>query len=470
MREGRSMDRYTNRTFDEIEIGASDTVTRTLTATDVEALSLVAGDVETFHLDLSPGALPEVASAPGAAAIALIAGILNRRLPGPGSAIVGTNFTYGGRLHAGDTITAKVTARAKHEEGQRIEFDCHAVNGDGAVLVDGVATVAAPDKRIAYSDIATPEVILRRNDGLARLLKRCEGLPPIACAVVHPCDRESLTGAIEAARRGLIVPILVGPEAKIRATAQAAGLDLTGYRIVAEPHSHAAAARAVAMARAGEVEALMKGSLHTDELMEAVVATTTGLRTERRASHVFVMDIPAYPRMLLITDAAINIAPDLDAKADICRNAIDLAHVLGIAMPKVAILSAVETINPKIESTLHAAALCKMADRGQIAGGILDGPLAFDNAISPEAAATKHIVSLVAGQADILVVPDIESGNMLAKQLTYLAGADSAGIVLGVRVPIALTSRSDNLRSRLASTAVMMLVAHDRRAKLLVTT
>jgi phosphotransacetylase len=463
------VDRYTNRTFDEIEIGASDAVTRTLSATDVEGLSLVAGDVESFHLDLSRGGSADVASAPGATAIALIAGILNRRLPGPGSAIVGTNFTYGGRLRTGDTITATVTARAKHAEGRRIDFECRATNGDGVVLVDGLASVAAPAQRIAYNDIATPEVILRRNDGLARLLSRCESLAPVTCAVVHPCDRDSLAGAVEAARRGLIVPILVGPEAKIRATAQAAEIDLTGYRIVATPHSHAAAEAAVAMACAGEVESLMKGSLHTDELMEAVVATATGLRTERRASHVFVMDIPAYPRMLLITDAAINIAPDLDAKADICRNAIGLARVLGIAVPKVAILSAVETVNPKIESTLHAAALCKMADRGQIEGGILDGPLAFDNAISPEAAATKHIVSPVAGLADILLVPDIESGNMLAKQLTYLAGADSAGIVLGVRVPIALTSRADNVRSRLASTAVMKLVAHDLRAKRIVT-
>ena len=459
------MDRYANRTFDQIEIGASDTVTRTLSATDVEALSLVAGDVESFHLDLSPDASADVASAPGAAAIALIAGILHRRLPGPGSAIVGTNFAYGGRLHAGDTITATVTARAKHAEGRRIDFECRATNGEGVVLVDGTAIVAAPAQRIAYTDIATPEVILRRNDGLARLLKRCESLAPVTCAVVHPCDRDSLAGAIEAARRGLIVPVLVGPEAKIRAAAQAAEIDITRYRMVATPHSHAAAQAAVAMARAFEVESLMKGSLHTDELMEAVVATATGLRTERRTSHVFVMDIPAYPRMLLITDAAINIAPDLDAKADICRNAIDLAHVLGIATPKVAILSAVETVNPKIESTMHAAALCKMADRGQIEGGVLDGPLAFDNAISPEAAATKHIASAVAGQADVLVVPDIESGNMLAKQLMYLAGADGAGIVVGARVPIALTSRADNLRSRLASTALMKLVAHDLRAK-----
>ncbi|MEO8509151.1 MAG: bifunctional enoyl-CoA hydratase/phosphate acetyltransferase [Betaproteobacteria bacterium] len=458
---------YTNRTFDEIAIGATDTVTRTLTATEVEGLSLVTGDVETFHLDLSPDAVAEAASAPGAAAIALIAAILNRRLPGPGSAIVGTRFSYSGRLRTGNTVTATVTARAKHADGQQIDFECRAVNEDGLVLVEGVATVIAPKERVAYSDIATPEVVLRRNDGVARLLKRCEPLAPVVCAVVHPCDRDSLLGAIEAGRRGLIVPVLVGPEAKIRATAEAAGVDLAGYRIVSTPHSHAAAQHAVAMARAGDVEALMKGSLHTDELMESIVPAATGLRTERRISHVFVMDVPAYPRMLMITDAAINIAPDLAAKADICRNAIELAHVLGLACPKVAILSAVETVNPNIESTLHAAALCKMADRGQIEGGILDGPLAFDNAISPEAARAKHIVSSVAGLADILLVPDLESGNMIAKQLTYLAGADSAGIVLGTRVPIVLTSRADNVRTRLASAAVMKLVAHARRDKLL---
>jgi phosphate acetyltransferase len=259
---------------------------------------------------------------------------------------------------------------------------------------------------------------------------------------------------------------LVGPEAKIRAVAELEGVDLTPYTIVATEHSHAAAAQAVAMARAGEVEALMKGSLHTDELMGAVVPSATGIRTARRISHVFVMDVPAYPRPLLVTDAAINIYPTLEDKVDIVQNAIDLARVLGIEHPKVAILSAVETINPKLQSTLDAAALCKMADRGQITGGILDGPLAFDNAISEEAARTKKIVSPVAGKADILLVPDLEAGNMVAKQLQYFAGADSAGIVLGARAPIVLTSRADSVRTRLASTAVMVLVAHSKRARL----
>jgi phosphotransacetylase/acyl dehydratase len=461
------MDQFSNRTYDEIDIGASESITHQLTATEVEGLSLVTGDVESFHLDLAGTAPNGGPSAPGAAAIALISGLLNRRLPGPGSAIVGTHFAYRGRMHPGDTVTASVTARAKDPRRGHIDFECKVVHESGAILVEGIATVAAPAKRIAYSDIATPAVILRRNDGIARLLKKCETLDPVLCAIVHPCDRDSLLGALEAAKHKLIVPVLVGPEAKIRSTAAEAGVSLADYRIVSTEHSHAAAEAAVAMARAGEVEALMKGSLHTDELMAAVVPSATGLRTARRISHVFVMDVPAYPRVLLITDAAINIAPDLDCKADICRNAIDLAHVLGVPMPKVAILSAVETINSKIESTLHAAALCKMADRGQITGALLEGPLAFDNAISLEAAKTKHIVSPVAGQADILLVPDLESGNMLAKQLTYLAGADGAGIVLGTRVPIVLTSRADSVRTRLASAAVMMLVAHDRRAKLL---
>ncbi len=456
----------TNHTFDEIAIGASDTVRHRLSATDVEALSLVAGDPEPFHLE-SGGNGAGIATAPGATAVALISGILNRRLPGPGSAIVGTRFAYAGRLHVGDTLTATVTARAKHASGHLVDFDCRCSNGQGEVLVEGVATVSAPTQRVVYSDIATPEVVLRHNDGLARLLQACAGLEPVRCAVVHPCDRDSLRGAVEAARRALIAPVLVGPEARIRAAAEAAGIDLAPFRIVAAPHSHAAAQSAVAMARAGEVEALMKGSLHTDEMLAAILPTAMGLRTGRRMSHVFIMDVPAYPRPLLITDAAINIAPDLAAKADICQNAIDLALVLGITDPRVAILSAVETVNPKIESTLHAAALCKMADRGQITGGVLDGPLAFDNAVSLEAAKTKGIASPVAGRADILLVPDLESGNMIAKQLTYLAGADSAGIMLGARVPIALASRADSVRTRLASAAVMALVAQDRRAKLL---
>ena len=459
------MNDFTNRTYDELAVGATTSVSRTLTATDVEALALAAGDVEGFHLEGTHA--EDRLCAQGASAIAMVAGLLNRRLPGPGSAIVGSQFSYGGTCYVGDTLSVTITATRKIDDGHRIEFECRCVNQKGEVLVDGIATVAAPMRHIEYANVATPEMILRRNDGFAKLFKRCEPLPPVTCAVVHPCDRDSLQGAIEAAHRGLIVPVLVGPEVKIRVVAVAAGIDLSPYQIVNVEHSHAAAAKAVQMARSGTVEALMKGSLHTDELMAAVVPSDTGLRTARRVSHVFVLDVPTYPRLLMVTDAAINLYPTLEEKVDICQNAIDLAHVLGIARPKVAILSAVETINPKIPGTLDAAALCKMADRGQITGALLDGPLAFDNAISGEAARTKGIRSTVAGEADVLLVPDLEAGNMLAKQLVYLAGADCAGIVCGTRVPIVLTSRADNVRTRLVSAAVLKLVAHDRRQKML---
>jgi len=296
-----------------------------------------------------------------------------------------------------------------------------------------------------------------------QLLERCRGLDPVATAVAHPCEATALSGAIEAAALGLITPILVGPAAKIREIAEAGRIDLSGVRIVDAPHSHASAAAAVALVRSGEADLLMKGSLHTDELLGAVVARDGGLRTGRRLSHAFIMDVPTYHKVLLITDAAINIAPGLEDKADICQNAIDLAVSLGVARPKVAILAAVETVTSKMPATIDAAALCKMADRGQITGGLLDGPLAFDNAISKEAASTKGIRSEVAGDPDILLAPDLEAGNILAKQLTYLAKADSAGVVLGARVPIILTSRADGTLARIASCAVAVLAAHARR-------
>jgi phosphate acetyltransferase len=298
-----------------------------------------------------------------------------------------------------------------------------------------------------------------------RLIAAARDGAPAVTIVVHPCDETSLRGAIDAAAEQLIEPVLVGPEGKIRSVAAEHGIDLTGRKIVDAAHSEAAAARAVALIREGKGELLMKGSLHTDELMRAVTASATGLRTERRISHVFIMDVPGHPETLFITDAAINIFPDLDGKRDIVQNAIDLWVGVGMGTPRVAIISAVETVTPKIPSTIEAAALCKMADRGQITGGLLDGPLAFDNAIDPEAARIKGISSPVAGQAQILVVPDLEAGNMLAKNLSFLAHADAAGIVLGARVPIILTSRADSVRTRLASCAVAALYANARRAK-----
>lgn len=299
-----------------------------------------------------------------------------------------------------------------------------------------------------------------------RLLARCEGLAPVPTAVAHPCEATALAGAIEAAARNLITPFLVGPAAKIAETAAEAQLDISNLEIVDVPHSHESAAKAVALIREGKAEILMKGSLHTDELMSAIVSREGGLRTGRRISHVFIMDVPTYHKVLIVTDAAINIAPTLEDKIDICQNAIDLAISLGLEKPKVAILAAVETVTSKMPATIDAAALCKMAERGQIKGALLDGPLAFDNAISSEAAETKGIKSAVAGDPDILLAPDLEAGNILAKQLTFLANADSAGMVLGARVPVILTSRADSVRSRIASCAVAKLVAHARRAKL----
>jgi phosphotransacetylase len=296
-----------------------------------------------------------------------------------------------------------------------------------------------------------------------RLLERCGALEPIPTAVAYPCEETALAGAIEAAQKGLIVPILVGPADTIAEVARAHRINLGGARIVDAPNSVAAAAQAVALVRKGEAELLMKGSLHTDELLGAVVARDTGLRTGRRLSHVFLMDVPTYHKALVVTDGAINIAPSLEDKADICQNAIDLVRSFGIDRPKVAILAAVETVTTKMPATIDAAALCKMAERGQIRGGVLDGPLAFDNAISKEAASVKGIVSEVAGDPDILLAPDLEAGNMVAKQLSFLARADSAGLVLGARVPIILTSRADSVRARIASCAVAMLAAHARR-------
>jgi len=299
-----------------------------------------------------------------------------------------------------------------------------------------------------------------------RLLARCEGLAPVPTAVVHPCEASALSGAVEAATRRLIVPLLVGPAAKIRETAVMSQIDLGNLKIVDVPHSHAAAIKAVELVKEGKAEILMKGSLHTDELMSAIVSRDGGLRTARRISHVFIMDVPTYHKVLVITDAAINIAPTLEDKADICQNAIDLAVALGLEKPKVAILAAVETVTTKMPATIDAAALCKMAERGQIKGALLDGPLAFDNAISSQAAEIKGIKSTVAGDPDILLAPDLEAGNILAKQLSFLANADSAGMVLGAKVPVILTSRADSVRSKVASCAVAKLVAHARRAKI----
>jgi phosphate acetyltransferase len=366
-------------------------------------------------------------------------------------------------VHIGDTLTVVVTVSSKDDEKKRVGLDCQVINQKGEHVLHGDAKVIAPTQKVRRPKINAPHIQLFDPEArLQALLDKAADLEAVRCAVVHPCDAESITGALDAARAGLIIPVLVGPIEKIRAIAAQANCDISGIELVNAPHSHAAADKACEMAAQGKVEILMKGSLHTDELLHAVLSQPN-LRTGRRMSHVFRFDVPLYPKPLLVTDAALNIFPTLLEKADIIQNAIDFAHIMGTALPKVAILSALETVNPAIPSTLDAASLCKMAQRGQIRGGILDGPLAFDNAISAHAAQIKHIESPVAGDADILVAPDLESGNMLAKQLEYLAGASGSGIVMGARVPIALTSRADSATVRVASALLALLCAHHLR-------
>src|SRR5664279_847796 len=455
------MERIENKTFDEIKLGDTASLVRTLTYKDIELFAIMSGDINPTHLDdaFAKSDMFHKVVAHGMWSGALISTVLGTQLPGPGTVYVDQSLHFQGAIGLGDTITVTVKVRDKIEQTHRVIFDCRAVNQRGEEVVIGTADVIAPTEKISRPRIILPEVELRqKGHRYELLLKMTHGLDPIRTAVVHPVDAPSLLGAVEAARINLITPVLVGPEAKIRAAAALAQLDLAPYEIVSTEHSEAAATQAVAMARAGKVEALMKGALHTDELMHAVVDAETGLRTARRISHVFAIDAPDYPRPLFITDAAINVYPTLADKRDIIQNAIDLAHALGIPVPRVAILSAIEIVTEKIKSTLDAAALCKMADRGQISGGILDGPLAFDNAVSTEAAKIKGLVSPVTGLADILVVPDLESGNMLAKQLEYLGGAQLAGIVLGARVPTILTSRADSAATRLTSCAVAVLL------------
>jgi phosphotransacetylase/acyl dehydratase len=455
-----------NRVFDDIAVGDSETLVRTLTTADIQLFAVLSGDANPQHLDEEFAANTRFHSviAHGMFGGALISAVLGTRLPGPGTIYLGQTLKFLAPVRVGDTLTTSVTVTARDEARKRLKLACQCINQDGVAVITGEADVIAPTEAIVRPRATLPEVRLMPGGGeMQALLAHARGIGPLATAVVHPCDEASLGAALDAKAAGLITPILVAPRAKLQAVAQQCGFDLGGCRIEDVPHSHAAAARAVELAVQGEAALLMKGSLHTDELMGAVVACAA-LRTKRRISHCFVMQTPAYPRPFIVTDAAINIAPTLEEKADIIRNAIDLAHAIGVATPRVAILAAVETVNAHMPATLDAAILCKMADRGQISGALLDGPLAFDNAVSPAAARTKGIVSQVAGQADVLVAPDLESGNMLAKQLEYLGGANSAGVVLGARLPIILTSRADSRETRLASCAVALLLARQYEA------
>jgi phosphate acetyltransferase len=458
-----------NKTYDEIRVGDYASLSRTLMPEDVKLFAVLTGDLNPTAVDAQyseSGMFREV-MAHGMWSGSLISTLLGTQFPGPGTILIDEYLHFSRPVTIGDTITVTLTAKQKFDHNKHVILDCIGINQENLQVVRGTAEVRAPSEKISrLQQMNAPAVSIdNKQERYRSLLAKVKGLEPVPTAVAHPCDEQSLMGPVMAFQEGIIEPILVGPETKIRAVADEFGIDLHGIRIVNARHSHDAAAIAVSLVRTGDAEALMKGSLHTDELMSEVVSRANGLRTNRRISHVFVMNVPTYHRPLLITDAAINIAPTLEDKVDIIQNAIELAHILGIPEPKVAILSAVETVNSKIQSTLDAAALCKMADRGQITGGILDGPLAFDNAVSIVAAKTKGIKSAVAGHAEILVVPDLESGNMVAKQLEYLANALTAGIVLGTRVPIVLTSRADSAETRTASCAIAALVAHANRAK-----
>ena len=461
-----ALDTLRNRTFDEIAVGDSASIARTLTREDLRMFALLAGKAVEDPANGGGAPTAQDTVALGMWAGAWLAALLGTRLPGPGTVYRRQALRYSGPLSAGDTLTLRIEVSSKDEASRAVVLDCRGSNQDGETVVEGEVEVLAQDERIERGRLALPDINTgdaNGNDGLARLLAHVASLEPVRAAIVHPCDALSLSAALDVRDAGLVEPVLVAPRARLEAAAKEAGLDISGLAIEDVAHSHAAAVRAAELARSGDVEILIKGSLHTDELMSAVVSSAGGLRTKRRVSHCFVMQTPHYPRPFIVTDAAINLAPDLLQKADIVQNAIYLSHVIGVAKPKVAILAAVETVNPSMPATLDAAALCKMADRGQITGGVLDGPLAFDNAVSMAAAQTKGIESPVAGQADILVVPDLESGNMLAKQLMYMGQAASAGIVLGAKVPVVLTSRADARDSRMASCAIALMLAHHNR-------
>ena len=460
-----------NITFDELTLGQQTSLSRTLSQNDINLFAAVSGDVNPAHMnptfaksDLFHGVVGH-----GMWSGALISTLLGTVLPGPGTIYLEQDIQFKNPVRIGDKLTLTIVVKEKINAKKVVLFDCRAVNQKGDVVLTGVAKVIAPKKKMRVQRTELPNVEIIQTEHFNETIKSCNKLPAIVTAVVHPVTANVLEAVADSVKAKLIVPVLIGPESKIKEAAKEAGIKLGKWQIINTPHSDAAAVKAVELAAAGKVDAIMKGALHTDELMAAVVPLASGLRTKYRISHVYVMDVPTYHKPLMITDAAINIAPNAADKADICQNAINLWRILydSEVKPKVAILAAVEVVNPKMQATVDAAVLCKMADRGQITHGLLDGPLAFDNAINKQAAEEKGIHSEVAGDADILLVPEIESGNILAKQLTFLGHADAAGIVLGARVPIILASRADSLRTRLLSCAVAVKMSAARKAGVL---
>lgn len=450
-----------NKTFEEIKIGDQATLTRVLTKRDIQLFAILTGDMNPAHLDeqYAKTDLFHQIVGQGMWTGSLFSTLFGMHLPGPGAIYLSQNLKFLHPVHLGDKIIATVKVLDKDETKKRIKFETVCVNQKNEKIIEGEAEILAPENKISWPCAPLPEIQLKgaEHSYMQWLLNKANGLPPLKVAVVHPVDALSISGAIDAAKANLIIPVLVGPENKIKKAAADGNLDISAYQIINTAHSNAAADRAVELVHKGEVEALMKGKLETDELLEAVVDPTTGLRTGRRMSHVMVLDVPSYPKPIFLSDAVVNIKPNLMEKKDIIQNAVDLFHILGLGIPKVAVLSAVEIVNEKIPSTIEATALCKMAERNQIKGAVLDGPLAFDNAVSKESAKIKNLTSPVAGDADILIVPDLEAGNMIIKLLYYFIGAGEAGIVLGATVPIILTSRSADAESRVASCALTLL-------------
>jgi phosphotransacetylase/acyl dehydratase len=450
-----------SKTFEEISVGDTAHTEHVLTSEDATAFASISG----FHSVLSADELIQRAggvppTGPNMWCASLVSGLFSMNIPGPGCTLTHIALSFFNRIHVGDRIVVKVEVTSKEEDSKIVNFRCEATNDAHLPIFTGTAKLLAPKTKLRWSTLPVPQLIVHDPYRHYRaMIARATSKPPVKTAIVWPGDEVSLGGAMKAYEDKLIVPVLVGAEATIRSLATTLELDLTGIQIVDVPHSRAAALKGVELARTAEVQMLMKGSLHTDELMSAVVSREGGMRTGRRISHVFVLDVPSYHKPLFVTDAAINIQPELETKIDILQNAIDTMITLEVENPKVAILSAVESVNPSIPSTLDAAALCKMADRGQITGAIVDGPLAFDNAISSEAARIKKINSPVAGDPDLLMVPNLEAGNILFKQLQYLAGALAAGVVVGAKVPIVLTSRADGELARMASCALGALLA-----------
>ena len=454
---------HPNRTFDEIVVGDTAQVRRTLTANDLLVFAHASGNLNPIHMPGAPGVESVVAEgereavAPSAWVAGLISCVLGMELPGPGTLYRSQSLAFHGRVHVGEEVVASVRVVAK-SDGRVVRLATAVTRTDGGLIADGEASVVAPAERSFLADAELPDIVVQQHAHFGRLLAAARNLPALLTAVVCPGDAKALKGVMLAVEAGLIVPLLVGPRAATAQAAREIDADIGALEIIDAADDEDAAHRAVALVREGRAANLMKGNLHTDVFLAEVVRKEGGLRGVRRLSHVFVIDLPGRAAPLLITDAAINIAPTLEMKVDIVQNAIDLARAIGMDRPRVGILSAVETVNPAIQSTLDAAVLSKMAERGQIRGGIVDGPLAMDNAIDLDAARSKGIQSLVAGHADVLVVPNLEAGNMLAKELTFLSRAEAAGIVMGARVPLILNSRADDEKSRLASAALALLV------------